>query len=94
MGSLNTVKNNQRRFAPTLPTSPESGAHFTGIRTLVRLGLSMDWSSFEQTLGSTYHPSQGAPGISTRLMVALHYLKYQQDLSDEDVVTLWVENSY
>jgi IS5 family transposase len=61
---------------------------------LVRLGLSIDWQSFEQTLGSTYHPSQGTPGISTRLMVALHYLKYQQDLSDEDVVAVWVENPY
>ena len=61
---------------------------------LVRLGLVMDWQSFEQTLGGTYHPSQGAPGISTRLMVALHYLKYQHDLSDEDVVALWVENPY
>jgi hypothetical protein len=56
--------------------------------------LCIDWQSFEQTLGSTYHPSQGAPGISTRLMVALHYLKYQHDLSDEDVVALWVENPY
>src|ERR1022692_4433850 len=61
---------------------------------LVRLGLSIDWHSFEQSLGSTYHPSQGAPGISTRLMVALHYLKYQHDLSDEDVVALWIENPY
>jgi transposase, IS5 family len=61
---------------------------------LVRLGLLIDWRSFEHTLGSTYHPRQGAPGISTRLMVALHYLKYQHDLSDEDVVTLWVENPY
>jgi len=26
-------------------------------------------------------------------MVALHYLKYQHDLSDEDGVALWVENS-
>jgi IS5 family transposase len=61
---------------------------------LVHLGLVIDWESFEQTLGGTYHPSQGAPGISTRLMVALHYLKYQHDLSDEDVVALWVENPY
>ena len=61
---------------------------------LVRLGLCIDWRSFEQTLGSTYHPRQGAPGISTRLMVALHYLKYQHDLSDEDVVAAWVENPY
>ena len=61
---------------------------------LVRLGSGMDWLSFEQTLGGTYHPTQGAPGISTRLMVALHYLKYQHDLSDEDVVAAWVENPY
>jgi IS5 family transposase len=61
---------------------------------LVRLGHGIDWSSFEETLGSTYHPSQGAPGLSTRLMVALHYLKYQHDLSDEDVVAVWVENPY
>ena len=61
---------------------------------LVRLGHLIDWSSFEETLGETYHPSHGAPGISTRLMEALHYLKYQLDLSDEDVVAAWVENPY
>lgn len=27
-------------------------------------------------------------------MVALHYLKYRHDLSDEDVVAAWVENPY
>jgi IS5 family transposase len=61
---------------------------------LVRLGQYIDWFSFEATLGDSYHPTQGAPGISTRLMVALHYLKYQADLSDEDVVAAWVENPY
>ena len=61
---------------------------------LVRLGMSIDWSSFESTLGATYHPTQGAPGTATRLMVALHYLKYQHDLSDEDVVLHWLENPY
>jgi IS5 family transposase len=61
---------------------------------LVRLGMSIDWSSFEAALGSTYHPTQGAPGTPTRLMVALHYLKYQHDLSDEDVVRHWLENPY
>jgi transposase, IS5 family len=61
---------------------------------MVRLGMCIDWASFEQALGSTYHPMLGAPGISTRLMVALHYLKYQRDLSDEDVVAAWVENPY
>src|ERR1035441_3095005 len=61
---------------------------------LVQLGMRIDWASFEQALGATYHPTQGAPGISTRLMVALHYLKYQHDLSDENVVAAWVENPY
>jgi IS5 family transposase len=61
---------------------------------LVRLGQYIDWETFETTLGGTYHPTQGAPGIATRLMVALHYLKYQADLSDEDVVATWVENPY
>jgi IS5 family transposase len=61
---------------------------------LVQLGMRIDWASFEQALGATYHPTHGAPGISTRLMVALHYLKYQHDLSDADVVSVWVENPY
>jgi len=60
-----------------------------------RLGLSGELHRLgivEEALGATYHPTQGAPGISTRLMVALHYLKYQHDLSDENVVLHWVEN--
>ena len=61
---------------------------------LVQLGMRIDWASFELALGATYHPTQGAPGIQTRLMVALHYLKYQHDLSDENVVAHWVENPY
>jgi hypothetical protein len=31
---------------------------------LVRLGLLIDWSSLEQTLGDTYHPSHGGPALS------------------------------
>jgi IS5 family transposase len=54
--------------------------------------MRIDWASFELALGATYYPPQGAPGISTRLMVALHYLKCQHDLSDENVVAHWVEN--
>jgi IS5 family transposase len=61
---------------------------------LVRLGQHIDWESFDVTLGGSYHPTHGAPGASTRLMVALHYLKYQSDLSDEDIVAAWVENPY
>jgi IS5 family transposase len=56
--------------------------------------MRINWASFEEALGGTYHPTQGAPGVSTRLMVALHYLRYQHDLSDENVVAHWVENPY
>jgi len=61
---------------------------------LVRLGQKINWSIFDESLGASYHPTQGAPGINTRLMVSLHYLKYQHDLSDAAVVEVWVENPY
>jgi IS5 family transposase len=61
---------------------------------LAELARQIDWSRFDRQFGGSYHASLGAPGISTRLMVALHYLKYQHDLSDEDVVFAWVENPY
>ena len=61
---------------------------------LVKLGRQINWTVFEERLGPTYAVTGGAPGVSTRLMVALHYLKYQHDLSDESVVAHWVENPY
>jgi IS5 family transposase len=61
---------------------------------LVRLGQKIHWHVFDESLGNSYHPTQGAPGLNTRLMVSLHYLKYQHDLSDEAVVAAWVENPY
>ena len=61
---------------------------------LAELARQIDWLRFDQQLGASYHASLGAPGIATRLMVALHYLKYRLDLSDEDVVAAWVENPY
>ena len=61
---------------------------------LVKLGKQIRWDSFEEELGKTYDAKLGAPGIPTRLMVALHFLKYEHDLSDEDVVAHWVENPY
>lgn len=61
---------------------------------LVKLGRQMDWEVFAERLGQTYAAANGAPGVRTRLLVALHYLKYQHDLSDEAVVQQWVENPY
>ena len=61
---------------------------------LVKLAKAVDWDRLDELFGSTYSPGEGRPGISTRLMVSLHYLKYTHNLSDDDVVTGWVENPY
>ena len=47
---------------------------------LVRLGQYIDWDCFAVTLGGSYHPTQGAPGISTRLMVALRQGQGRQEV--------------
>lgn len=61
---------------------------------LVKLASRIDWQVFDEQLGKTFDARTGAPGNNTRLMVALHYLKYQYALSDEAVVSRWVENPY
>jgi IS5 family transposase len=60
---------------------------------LFQLAEKIDWDSFEEAFGRFYKPV-GRPAKSTRLMVALSYLKHIHDLSDEEVVARWVENRY
>jgi IS5 family transposase len=61
---------------------------------LVKLARAVNWDRMDEVFGQTFCPDQGRPGISTRLMVSLHYLKYTHNLSDDDVVSAWVENPY
>lgn len=61
---------------------------------LVRLGGEVDWERLSELFGKSYCENNGRPATSTRLLVALHYLKYTFNLSDEDVVDAWVENPY
>ena len=61
---------------------------------LVKLSKAVDWKRFDEVFGESFCPDNGRPAISTRLMVALHYLKYACDLSDEEVVRGWEENPY
>jgi IS5 family transposase len=61
---------------------------------LYRLAEAIDWARFETELGPLYAEAVGRPGLPTRLMVGLHYLKYLFDESDESVVEKWVENPY
>lgn len=47
---------------------------------MVKVASGMDLEAFEKALEQTWHPELGRPGVSTRLMVSLQYLKYVDDL--------------
>lgn len=61
---------------------------------LIMLSEQIDWQRFIKKFGDKFYRKAGRPGISTRLLVGLHYLKYSYSLSDEEVVCRWVENPY
>ena len=61
---------------------------------IVLLADSIDWKELEDYFGDFYSSDKGRSAISTRLMVAVNYLKYTFNLSDEDVLELWKENPY
>lgn len=61
---------------------------------LVLLSGKINWKAFEKKFGEVYIQDVGRPGLPTRLMVGLHYLKGLHDLSDEDVVEGFLENPY
>ena len=61
---------------------------------LCRLAERIPWSELNERFGSLYTEKEGRPGIATRLMVGLQYLKHTYNLSDEAVVDRWVENPY
>jgi transposase, IS5 family len=54
----------------------------------------IDWPEFDSAIDACYADELGRPGINTRLMVGLLYLKHAFDESDESVVARWVENPY
>jgi len=60
---------------------------------LVKLAHKIDWAVFDREF-EPHFSDEGRPAIPTRLMVALHYLKYTYDLSDEETLAHWVENPY
>ena len=62
--------------------------------SLVKLTAAVDWRAFDETFGKYFCIDNGRPGIPTRLMVSLNYLKYTYDLSDETVLLGWLENPY
>jgi IS5 family transposase len=48
----------------------------------------------ENKFGEVYNPDKGRPGLPTRLMAGLHYLKGMFALSDEKLIEGFLENPY
>ena len=61
---------------------------------LAQLAAKIDWQACEARFDSLYAPGVGRPGHPVRLMVGLQLLKHTSNLSDEEVVALWLENPY
>ena len=62
--------------------------------SLYLLAEAINWQVFEHQFGPLYADGIGRPALSTRLMVALHYIKHLYDLSDDLVLAGFLENPY
>lgn len=60
---------------------------------LVQLAHGLDWEFFNREFGVAF-TDRGRPALSTRLMVALSYLKHTYNFSDEALVEQFLENPY
>jgi IS5 family transposase len=58
------------------------------------LANKIDWKIFDKSFGALFAQTQGRPGLPTRLVVGLHYLKHAYNESDESVVARLLENPY
>jgi IS5 family transposase len=78
------VKNHQVKLVELLDHS----------HMLFRLSGKINWLYLEETIGKNYEDGLGRPSTSTRLIVGLHYLKYLENKSDEEIVKGFVQNPY
>ncbi len=59
---------------------------------LYALANKIDWERFDKSFGALFVQNQGRPGLPTRLVVGLHYLKHAYNESDESAVARLLEN--
>lgn len=62
--------------------------------SLYLLAETINWQVFDEQFGPLYADGIGRPALSTRLLVALHYIKHLYDLSDDLVLSGFLENPY
>ena len=60
---------------------------------LVSLSRAIDWKYLEDQ-NALFYKTEGRPGVTARLMIGLHILKYMFNLSDEGVCERWVYDPY
>ena len=58
------------------------------------LANQIDWQFFDTEFGKLFVENVGRPGLPTRLIIGLHYLKHAFNESDESVVGHFLENPY
>jgi IS5 family transposase len=82
----------------TTPQRQLFGAHLSELlnpeHPLFVIAERIDWRQFDAAIDDCYAEELGRPGVSTRLMVGLIFLKHTFNESDESVVARWVENPY
>ena len=61
---------------------------------LYQLADLIDWDKLDKEFGQFFVSNKSASALPTRLIAGLHYLKHTYALSDEDIMTGWVENTY
>jgi IS5 family transposase len=61
---------------------------------LFLLANQIDWQFFDKEFGKLFVENFGRPGLPTRLIAGLHYLKHAFNESDESVVGRFLENPY
>ncbi len=61
---------------------------------LFLLANQIDWQFFDNEFGQLFVENFGRPGLPTRLIVGMHYLKHAFSESDESVVGRFLENPY
>ena len=83
------------------PTSPDADlfrqelVNLINLRhPLAQLAQKIDWDACEAHFGGLYATGIGRPGHTIRLMVGLQLLKHTSNLSNEEVVAVWVESPY
>jgi IS5 family transposase len=61
---------------------------------LCQLSRLVNWERLEETFGEFFPSQVGCPATPTRLVVGLFYLKATFNVSDEMLISRWIENPY